>query len=356
MKKMTVCLVSPFSPPIGGMAVQAEKLCYILKTAGFEVVPVRTNSCFPDSFKWAVNLPFLRTVFNMAFFLINLNNALKKCDVVYFLTGFFNFFFWITLPAILLIKLSGNKIVLNARGGGAEAFFIRWKYLVRPFVKMSDIIVTPSGFLKAVFEKYLDVNPVIVPNIADFEQFNFIERRVFKPHLIVSRGLEEIYNVACVINAFKLVHDVFSDSRLIIAGDGSQRLMLEDLVNSLNLKEAVYFKGFVAHHNIQKLYDESDIFVNASNVDNFPGSLLEAFASGLPVVSTNAGGIPFMVEHEKTGLLVKKGDYQDLAKQVLRLLDDQALAYEIAQNAGKECLKYSSDSVKKRLVLILKQL
>ncbi len=351
-----ICLVSPFPPPYGGMAVQAQKLCIVLKEAGFTVVPIKTNSDFPRNLKWVGKIPFIRTVVNMFLFLINLHHALKKCDTVYFLTGFFNFFFWVTAPAILLTKISGKKIILNARGGEAGMFFEKWKYVVRPLVKMTDLVVTPSGFLKEIFDRQLNIKAVIVPNIADIHQFTFVERQVFKPRLIVTRGLEEMYNVACVIRAFKLVHDEIPKSALAVAGDGSQRTMLENLTAALGLKDAVRFHGFVEHRMIQKLYAENDIFVNASNVDNFPGTVLEAFASGLPVVSTRPGGIPYMVTHEKTGLLVEINDHQAMAEQILRLLDDQKLASLLVQNARIECLNYTSEAIKSKFLLILNRL
>ena len=352
----TICLISPFPPPYGGMAVQAQKLCIVLKEAGFAVVPIKTNSDFPRNLKWVGKIPFIRTVVNMILFLINLHHALKKCDIVYFLTGFFNFFFWVTAPAILLTKISRKKIILNARGGEAGVFFNKWKYVVKPLIKMTDLVVTPSGFLKEIFERQLKIKAVIVPNIADIHQFMFIERQIFRPRLIVTRGLEEMYNVACVIRAFKIVHDEMPESTLAVVGDGSQRTMLENLTDSLGLKNAVRFHGFVEHRMIQKLYTENDIFVNASNVDNFPGTVLEAFASGLPVVSTNAGGIPYMVTHEKTGLLVGKNDHQAMAEQILRLMKDQNLASFLANNARKECQNYSDKTIKNKLMQIMKRL
>lgn len=352
----TICLVSPFPPPYGGMAVQAQKLCILLKEAGFTVIPIKTNSDFPRNLKWIGKIPFIRTIVNMIFFLISLHHALKISDTVYFLTGFFNFFFWVTAPAILLTKISGKKIILNARGGEAGIFFKKWKYVVRPLVKMTDLVVTPSGFLKEIFDRQLNTQAVIVPNIADIHQFTFVERQVFKPRLIVTRGLEEIYNVACVIKAFKRVHGAIPESTLDIAGDGTRRPALERLTDSLGLRDAVRFHGFVEHRMIQKLYTDNDIFVNASNVDNFPGTIIEAFASGLPVVSTNAGGIPYMVTHEKTGLLVEKNNHQAMADQILRLLDDQMFACLLAQNARIECQRYTSEAVKKKLLLILNRL
>jgi glycosyltransferase involved in cell wall biosynthesis len=98
-----------------------------------------------------------------------------------------------------------------------------------------------------------------------------------------------MYNVDCVIKAFKEVHDHFPQSLLGIVGEGGQRKALEKMVRVLGLTDCVIFYGRVEHAEIQNLYDQYDIYINTSNVDNFPGSILEAFASGLPVVSTRGG-------------------------------------------------------------------
>lgn len=353
MKKLTICLVSPFPPPLGGMAIQAGKLQDCLEKEGFRIIAVRTNVIFSHRMKWVGRIPFVRTIFNTVFFLINLVKAVRHCDGVYFLTGFFDFFFWITFPAIILLKLLEKKVILNARGGGAEAFFMRWKYIVGPVIRLTDLIATPSAFLQNVFKAQLGICPVVVPNIADFSQFKFKKRLSFGPRLIVTRSLEEIYNIECVIRAFKIIHDNYPHSKLSIVGEGSLRKELEKFKQSNGLNDSVIFHGRVSHDKIQAMYDDNDIFINASNVDNLPGTILEAFASGLPVVSTNAGGIPYMVEHEKTGLLVDKNDFIGLADQVLRLLKNKELPVLLTHNAHAECQNYSWESVKNKILPIL---
>lgn len=354
-KIIKLAVVSPFPPPYGGMAIQAEKLASLLMEGGFKVFKVKTNAEIPKTYNFLSKIKGLRTLCNLFFFFRNLHNILPHVQTVYFLTGFFNFFFWVTLPALLLIKIHGKKIILSARGGGAKDFFRKYGFLLRPVFKTVDVITAPSGFLQDAFVDAFNIRPIIVPNIADFRQFGFRERHSVVPKILTTRSLEKIYNVQCVIKAFKNVHDHFPDSKLGIAGDGTQRTVLEQLVIDLNLKESVTFYGAVEHSKIQEVYDKYDIYVNASNVDNLPGTILEAFASGLPVVSTNPGGIPYMVENGKTGLLVKKNDCDALAERVIALLEDPELALRLSRNARKECEKYSWEYVKKVLIPLLKK-
>jgi glycosyltransferase involved in cell wall biosynthesis len=167
--------------------------------------------------------------------------------------------------------------------------------------------------------------------------------------------LEEIYNVDCVIRAFKKVHDYLPESSLGIVGDGSQRLALEKLVADLHLNGCVTFYGKIKHSEIQDYYNKYEIFINASNVDNQPGVILEAFASGLPVVSTNAGGISYMVEDGITGLLVALGDHEALGEKVIKLVKDRELATMLVNNARIECQKYSWENVETVLIPLLER-
>ncbi len=348
-----VCLISPFPPPYGGMAIQARKLISLLEEAGFEVNGVRTNTRFPDALKWVTRVPGLRTLVNHILFMRTLNKALKQADVVYFFSGFINFFWWVTYPALVQIKLSGKPVILSARGGDARRFFNRWRKLVSPIIRRIDLITTPSGFLQKAFEDVFDIKPVIVPNIADLEQFSFRRRESLHPRLIVTRSLEEIYNVSCVIHAFARVRERYPDATLAVVGDGTQREMLENLVKEKGLQEAVTFHGRVEHAQIQSLYDENDIAVNASNVDNLPGTVLEAYACGLPIASTRAGGIPYMVENGVTGLLVDLDDDEALAARVIDLLEQPQLAQTLIANGRKEAEKYSASNVRDILVPLL---
>lgn len=354
-KDKTICIVSPFPPPYGGMAIQAQKLVSLLAGEGFEVTAVKTNAEMPRSLHFISEVKGLRTIVGLLAFLRNLNKALPKIEVVYFLTGFFNFFFWVTYPALILIKIHRKRVILSARGGEARYFFQKYRPLVKPILRRVDTISTPSGFLKQAFEEVLGLDAVIVPNIADFNQFRYRERKPVGPKLLVTRSLEEIYNVGCVIRAFKTVHNSIPDSSLGIVGGGSQRQALEKLVADFNLTDCVIFYGKIEHSKIQNYYDQYDIFLNASNVDNLPGVILEAFASGLPVVSTRAGGIPYLVAEGVTGLLVDIGDSEALAEKVIELVKDPTLALRLANNARLECQKYSWDNVKTALIPLIER-
>lgn len=353
MNSTRICIVSPIPPPFGGMAVQAEKLSHCLKKEGYDVYSVPTNITLTGVLKPLGSIPFVRTFVRQTVFLIRLNKAIKTADTIYFLTGFFNFFFWVTYPALILMLLQKRKIVLSARGGGARAFFRKYKTWVKPVFNRLNAITVPSGFLKDAFEQELEIKTIVVPNIADLSQFAFTRRDRLEPKLIVTRSLEDIYDIPSVILAFNEVKKLFPSALLGIVGDGSRRSALESLVCELDLKNCVRFYGELSHEKIAAVYQQYDIFINASKVDNLPGSILEAFASGLPVVSTNAGGIPYMVRDGENGLLCETGDHTSLAKNAIKILNTPEYGQALAIKGYVELQRYTWPHIKEILIPIL---
>jgi glycosyltransferase involved in cell wall biosynthesis len=141
----------------------------------------------------------------------------------------------------------------------------------------------------------------------------------------------------------------------VLAGDGYLRAELEALARELNLRN-VEFLGRVEPARMHELYDAADIYLNSPNIDNMPGSIIEAYASGLPVVTTNAGGIPYIVTNGKTGLMVERDDHEAMAGAALRLLEDQQLATLIARAAYDECRKYRWQAVREEWLGLYREL
>ena len=121
--------------------------------------------------------------------------------------------------------------------------------------------------------------------------------------------------------------------------------MLERLASELGLQN-VTFVGRVAPSEMPALYDAADVYLNGSDIDNMPGSIIEAYSAGLPVVTTDAGGIPYILTDGETGLLVPRGDHEAMAAGALRLLADDALAARLTEGARRACLKYSWPAVR----------
>ena len=120
-------------------------------------------------------------------------------------------------------------------------------------------------------------------------------------------------------------------ARLTVAGSGPEKDRLQALATELGIAAAVRFAGRIDNANIAPLYASADVMLNPSTADNMPISILEALASGVPVVSTDAGGIPDLVKHGETAMMFPVGDDKAMAAAVLRVLEDDALRHRLRE-------------------------
>ncbi|HWQ34188.1 MAG TPA: glycosyltransferase family 4 protein [Blastocatellia bacterium] len=332
---------------IGGHAVQAMRLMDGLsREPGLAARLIPINPRLPRPLRWLQRIRYLRTLVNELVYLVSLLVLLPRCDVVHIFSAAYLSFLLAPAPAVILAKLLGKGVLLNYHSGEAEDHLRRWRRTALPFIRMADLIVVPSPWLVEVFARF-GVQAVAISNTVELQRFSFRPRRPLRPVLLSNRNFESHYNVAGVLRAFALVQRQVPEARLIMAGDGSERARLHALARELKL-ERVEFTGAVAPAQMPRLYEQADIFINASEVDNTPLSIIEAFAAGLAVITTDAGGIPYLVTDERTGLLVRCGDEAGLAQSVLRLLADDALAQRLIHTARAECVKYTWEAVREQ--------
>jgi L-malate glycosyltransferase len=335
-RRIRLLLVAPALRILGGQAVQANYLLdHLSREPMFDVSFVAHNPRLPGPLKLLQSIKYVRTIVTSIFYCINLLIQVPKHDIVHVFSASYLSFLLAPTPAILIARLFGKKVVLNYRSGEAEDHLRSWPRTAVPILKLADELIVPSQYLVDVFAKF-GLRASAVPNIINEDRFRFRERRPLLPIFFSNRNLYPLYNVACILRAFAKIQQRFPEAKLIIAGGGSQRASLEALARELKLQN-VEFRGRVAPSKMNELYDEAHIFLNSSNIDNMPGSILEAFACGMPVVSTSAGGIRCIVSHGSTGLLVPRNDHEAMASLAIRLLESPELAESIARNAYEEC-------------------
>jgi glycosyltransferase involved in cell wall biosynthesis len=199
---------------------------------------------------------------------------------------------------------------------------------------MADHVTTPLAYLDNEFSS-IGIKIKQVPNVIDLQEFSFKERTSFKPRFISSRHLRNVYGNDTVIRAFAIIVKQYPQAELIMAGDGNERDELEDLTCQLQIEDHVTFTGYIDTDLLLDYYEQSDVFLNGSRRDNMPISILEAFSVGLPVVSTNPMGIPFLVSDGSTGLLCEVDDFEQLAKNAIRIIEEPEYGKTLACNARK---------------------
>jgi L-malate glycosyltransferase len=342
---LQVLLVGPsLRRLVGGQEVQADLLMRYWRNdpaVAMSFVPIATE--LPKWLHAVEGVPYARTVFRFPFYLTSLWRAAAKVDIVHIFSASYGSFLVATTPAWLVARLLRRKIIVNYHDGRARDHLQKSR-LARVILRRTRILVVPSGYLVEVFNEF-GLRARIVPNVVDFREFPFRARPVLRPLLLCTRNFEPHYGVDVVIRAFAEVKRKFSDARLRLVGEGPAEHHLRTLVRELQLED-VEFVGPVPPGEIGRLYAEADIFINASWVDNLPLSIIEAFAAGTPVVTTAAGGIPYMVTHGETGLLCEPGDWTSLAHDAIRLLKDSGLALRLATAACGQASRYEWGNVR----------
>lgn len=343
-----MALVAPSLDIPGGQAVQAQLLRqHLNEVEGLHVELLPINPRLPGPFRFLQRVKYLRTLATSGRYMASLAWRLRRYDVVHVFSASYLSFLLAPAPALLMSRLMGRPTVLNYRSGEADDHLRRWRRTAVPVMRLADRIVTPSGYLVDVFARH-GLGAESIPNFVDLDRFRFRERRAPKPVFLSNRSFEAHYDVACTLRAFQTIQARHPEARLLAAGDGPLRAELEALAERLGLRQ-VEFLGRVEHERMPDLYDRADIYVNTPRIDNMPNSILEAHAAGLPVVTTNAGGIPYIIRDGETALMVEAGDCDAVAAAALRLLDDPALARRLARNGLEECrARYSWPKVRRQ--------
>lgn len=326
-----ILFVANFKPGMGGISVQVESLFKCLSQEKNLLVDIfSTTGSFVKRLIILVGLIF----------------KTKKYDIVH-AHGCSNRGFLPIVYGIVAGKIWRKRIIITYHGGGAEHFFSKHPRWIKFWLNKADERVVLSGFLKEVFDKY-NMSSVIIPNIVDFKKDYYVEKEDICPKFISVRHLRDLYNIPCILKAFAIVQKEIPDASLTILGDGDKRKELETYVSDNYLKN-ICFLGQIPNEKMGEFLTKSHIMLSAPKEDNMPVSILEAFSAGLLVISSNVGGVPYMVEHGRTGLLFESDNEHDMAEQMLWALTHKSDSLQMIRNAKVEVEKYSKGMVIKHI-------
>lgn len=287
-------------------------------------------------------------IFDMIFsLLINY----KKVDIVlidvFSTTAFY--FSYITSSLCYLLNIDYITIL---RGGNLPDRLDKSPKLCNKIFKKAKYNVAPSNYLKTKFmERGYKVK--FIPNIINIGNYHFKERTEVNPKLLWVRAFADIYNPILAIEVLNDLKKIYPEATLCMIGpdrDGSRK-DVENKVIELNLKNSVEFTGALKKADWIKKSEDYDIFLNTTNVDNTPVSVIEAMALGLPIVSTNVGGIPYLLEHKKTGLLIKPRSRKEMLSSILELINGDH--HDLSKNARKLAETFDWNNVKQSWYKIL---
>ena len=258
--------------------------------------------------------------------------------------------FYFAWASAMCCRLLGKKYIPILHGGNLPSRLDRSPTLSKSMFNYSFMNVTPSGYLHHEFEIRGYDKLQTIPNNIDISIYKFKERKNFTPRLLWVRSFEKTYNCTMAVEVLNILIKKYSDAELCMVGpdlDGSMQ-DTKDLAEKYGFADHIKITGRMTKSDWHKLSEDYDIFINTTNVDNTPVSLVESMALGLPVVSTNVGGIPYMVKDGVNALLVEKGNAEEMAAKIELLVKDSQLAMSISKKARMNAESYGWDTVKKQ--------
>jgi len=343
-ERLRVALVAPSLGILGGQAIQADRL--LRGWAGdpdVEAWLVPVNPQPPGWLRHATRVKYARTIATELTYVPLLRRELRRADVAHVFSASYTSFLLAPLPAVLVARALGVPVILNYRSGEAPDHLSR-SAVARRTLASVDRNVVPSPFLHGVFGAF-GIEATIIPNLVDLDRFTFRLRDPLRPRFLSTRNLETLYNLPCTLRAFARIQARYPSATLTLVGQGSQEGVLHQLAARLGLR-GVTFTGAVSPHDIAPIYADHDIYLQSPNIDNTPTSVIEAYASGLPVISTRAGGVPAILRDDIDGLLADLDDDEGLAARALRLLEEPGLGRRLTIEARRFSARCTWNSVR----------
>lgn len=326
MEEIKVLLIVNYKAGTGGISGQVEKIQRHLLKEGVQTAICSSGTAFFEKIMSPIRILFQAKRYNVF--------HIHTCSFL----GFYS-----AIIGISIGRLLKKKIILTYHGGDCDEFFRKYPRIVRFFLLKTDTNIVLSGFIGTIFDKY-NLPYIIIPNIIDLDEKLFKKRNEITPNFISIRTLRPLYNITCIIKAFQSVQYSIPEATLLIVGDGSQRRELEDYVIENKIPN-ITFVGRVDNSQIFDYLNKADILLSSPIIDNMPVSLLEAMNAGLLVISSNVGGVPYMIQNGFNGILFKSDDSVELASKILNAINNPIGSLSMIQNAKNGLYQYSWDAI-----------
>jgi glycosyltransferase involved in cell wall biosynthesis len=234
-----------------------------------------------------------------------------------------------------LLRLLRKPYVLTLHGGDLPNFGLRWPRRVERLLRNATAVTAPSRYLRDQMRSYRD-DIRLLPNAVEVSAYPFHIREQPQPRMLWLRAFHRIYNPKLAPEVLARMAANFPDARLRMIGRDKNDGSLEETKRAaaaLGVQDRLVFHGAVAKKDVPRWLATADVFLNTTDFDNTPVSVLEAMAAGLCIVSTNVGGIPHLLEDGCDALLVPPRDAEAMAEAVRRILTEPGLAAALSRNA-----------------------
>ncbi len=254
------------------------------------------------------------------------------------------------------IKFLHKKLILTIDGGSIPERMEKDPTLFLNAMKRADAIVCPSAFFYNYLEKY-NLNRIQIENALNLSEYTFIPKKTFRPKILWMRAFEATYNPFMAVELAKILNQQYPELQMVMAGpDNGLLAATKKLTVESGLADKIFFPGYINLEEKMKYAEQYDFYISTNIIDNAPVSLIEFMAMGLPVISTNVGGIPDIIEDGKNGMLVDIKDVHAMAEKIIAIINDPITGSRIAENAFAYSRKYGEDIVLKKWQNLLENL
>lgn len=276
----------------------------------------------------------------------------RKADYVLIDTFSTSAFYYVLLTS-QTARLLGRNYIPILHGGNLPSRLKKTPYLSKLIFKNSFKNIAPSNYLKTAFEKE-GFKVAYIPNTIEIEGYSFKERKQFEPKFLWVRAFADIYNPSLAVEVVRILKEDYPKVQLCMVGPTKDDSfsVVNKLIKNYNLEENIEITGVLPKEEWHKKSVYFDIFINTTNVDNTPVSVIEAMALGLPVVTTNVGGIPYLINNKVDGVLVDKNNPLQMAEAIKNIIENPDV--NLAMNARKKAESFAWKEVRKKWLEILK--
>lgn len=254
--------------------------------------------------------------------------------------------FWYALIISQICRFLKVKYIPKLHGGNLPYRLEKSEFFSKLIFNNAYINIAPSKYLYDNFKKKGFENLMYIPNTIELSNYSFEEKKYDFPRLLWVRSFSKIYNPLMALKVFELVKQKYPNATLTMVGPRKDESNEEAIQYSEKNNLNVEFTGKLTKKEWIELSKKTNVFINTTHFDNTPISVIEAMALGLPVVSTNVGGIPYLITHVENGFLVEDSDVDGMASQILKICSNDIKMEEITNSARKLVSNFDWDKVK----------
>jgi len=261
--------------------------------------------------------------------------------------------FYYAFCVALLCRLLDLKFIPVLHGGNLPMRLKKNPKMSQAIFKPAHALVSPSVYLKEAFESFGYKKVSYIPNSLDLEKYIFNVKDFQEVKLLWVRSFSKIYNPILAIRVLKALQDDNIKASLCMVGPDSDGSLEAVKQLAQTLKVSVKFTGKLSKEDWIALAKEYNIFINTTNFDNMPVSVIEAMALGLPIITTNVGGLPYLITHEEDGLLVPPNSVDAFVAEIKKLINNSEVSRNLAFNARQKVEKFDWNIIKYQWIDVL---